>query len=107
MLETDLSINLGVVLTELVTNAFKYAYPNGIGEIRVYLKKLPDEQAELVVEDDGVGRADGAPAKGTGVGSRIVNAMCLSLGARIDYRSLEPGTAAHLLFSSKARRPVA
>jgi two-component sensor histidine kinase/CHASE3 domain sensor protein len=107
VLETDLSINLGVVLTELVTNAFKYAYPDGVGEIRVRLKRLPDEQAELVVEDDGIGRADGVPAKGTGVGSRIINAMCASLGARIDYRNLQPGTAAHLKFSSKARRSVA
>jgi two-component sensor histidine kinase/CHASE3 domain sensor protein len=107
MLETDFSINLGVVLTELVTNAFKYAYPDGVGEIRVRLRRLSDEQAELVVEDDGIGRVDGAPAKGTGVGSRIVNAMCASLGARIDYRNLQPGTAAHLKFSSKARRSAA
>jgi two-component sensor histidine kinase len=96
-----------VVLTELVTNAFKYAYPDGVGEIRIRLRKLQDEQAELVVEDDGIGRADGVPAKGTGIGSRIVNAMCASLGARIDYRNLQPGTAAHLKFSCKARRPVA
>ena len=107
MLETDFSINLGVVLTELVTNAFKYAYPDGFGEIRVRLSSLPDEQAELVVEDDGIGREDGAPAKGTGVGSRIINAMCASLGARIEYRNRQPGTAAHLKFSSKVRRPVA
>ena len=103
MLETDASINLGVVVTELVTNAFKYAYPDGVGEIRVQLKKLPDEQAELVVEDHGIGRAEGAPARGTGVGSKIINAMCASLGARIDYRRLQPGTAAHLVFSSKPR----
>jgi two-component sensor histidine kinase len=98
-LETDASINLGVVVTELVTNAFKYAYPDGIGEIRVRLKRL-DEKLELVVEDDGVGRTEGAPAKGTGVGTRIVNAMCKSLGAQIDYRRLPVGTAAHLVFSS-------
>ena len=103
-LETDISINLGVVVTELVTNAFKYAYPDGVGEIRVRLGKLPDEQAELVVEDDGVGKADGAPAKGTGVGSRIINAMCISLGAKIEYRALQPGTAAHLVFSTRPRR---
>ncbi len=107
MLETDFTINLGVVLTELVTNAFKYAYPDGVGEIRVRLTRLPDEQAELVVEDDGVGWVEGAPAKGTGVGSRIVSAMCNSLGARIEYRDRQPGTAAHLKFSSRARRPVA
>jgi two-component sensor histidine kinase len=102
-LETDATINLGVVINELVTNAVKYAYPDGAGEIRVRLRKLPDEQAELVVEDDGIGRADGAPAKGTGVGTRIVNAMCMSLGAQMEYRKQRPGTAAHLIFSSKRR----
>jgi len=106
-LETDTSINLGVVVTELVTNAFKYAYPDGVGEIRARLGKLPGEQAELVVEDDGIGKVEGTPAKGTGVGSRIINAMCISLGARIEYRTLQPGTAAHLVFSTKPRRATA
>jgi two-component sensor histidine kinase len=99
-LSTDASINLGVVVTELVTNAFKYAYPDGVGAIRVRLGKVAEEQAELVVEDDGVGRADGAPAKGTGVGSRIINAMCANLGGKIEFRDREPGTGAHLVFST-------
>ena len=102
-LETDASINLGVVITELVTNAFKYAYPNGAGEIRVRLRKLPDA-IELMVEDDGVGRADGAPAIGTGVGTRIINAMCMSLGSQIAYRHRNPGTAACLIFTAQPRR---
>ena len=62
--------------------------------------------AELVVEDEGIGRANGAPAKGTGIGSRIVNAMCVSLGTQIEYRDLQPGTAAHLIFSTRLRRSV-
>jgi two-component sensor histidine kinase len=106
-LETDASINLGVVITELVTNAFKYAYPNGRGEVRVHLRKLPDEQVELIVEDDGVGSGDGAPARGTGIGTRIVKAMCESLGARIEYHTTRPGTDIHLVFSSAPRaRPI-
>ena len=103
-LETDISISLGVIVTELVTNAYKYAYPDGGGEIRVRLGKLADELAELVVEDDGIGRDDDAPAKGTGVGSRIINAMCISLGSKIEFRDFKPGTAAHLKFSTKPRR---
>ena len=91
-LETDASINLGVVVTELVTNAFKYAYPDGVGEVRVRLRRLPDEQAELIVEDDGVGRVDGVPAKGSGVGTRIVNAMCETLG---DQDPLSTAAARH------------
>ncbi len=105
-LETDASINLGVVVTELVTNAYKYAYPEEFGEIRVRLQTLPDKQVELVVEDDGVGRS-GGPPQGTGVGTKIVNAMSMSLGAKLDYRDLAPGTAAHLVFSPKPTRAVA
>jgi two-component sensor histidine kinase len=105
-LATDASINLGVVVTELVTNAFKYAYPQGLGEIRVSLRRL-DQRVELLVEDDGVGRADGVPAKGTGVGTRIVNAMCMSLGSQIVYRQRHPGTAAHLVFSSASPNTMA
>ena len=105
-LETDASINLGVVVTELVTNAFKYAYPEGFGEIRVWLRRLADEQVELVVEDNGVGRSGEAP-KGTGVGTRIINAMSQNLGAKVEYRNLKPGTAAHLVFSSRPRRSPA
>ncbi|MEO8684483.1 MAG: CHASE3 domain-containing protein [Devosia sp.] len=100
-LDTNASISLGVIITELVTNAFKYAYPDGVGEVRVRLEKS-GELIELVVEDDGVGRADGAPAKGTGVGTRIVKAMCMSLAATIEYRRRQPGTSAHLAFTPKS-----
>ena len=105
-LETDASINLGVVITELVTNAFKYAYPDRAGEIRVRLRRLNND-VELVVEDDGIGRSDGAPAAGTGLGTRIINVMCTTLGTRVTYRDRDPGTAARLIFSPAPRRPAA
>lgn len=98
VLPTDASINLGVVVTEWVTNAFKYAYPEGRGEVRVALRSLADGQVELSVADDGVGRAEGAPAKGTGLGSRIVTAMASSMKATVDYQKREPGMVALLTF---------
>ena len=106
-LTTDASVNLGVIVTEWVTNAFKYAYPDGSGEIRVRVAALGDGQIELVVEDDGVGRAEGAPAKGTGLGSRIVTAMAASLSGTIDYRSRGPGTEARLVFNSQQKHAKA
>jgi two-component sensor histidine kinase/CHASE3 domain sensor protein len=98
-LRTDASVNLGVVVTEWITNAFKYAYPEHPGEVRVRLKGLPDGRGELVVEDDGVGRSADSSVKGTGLGSRIVNAMAATMGAQIEYLRREPGTTARLVFA--------
>ncbi|BCW89202.1 hypothetical protein sos41_23590 [Alphaproteobacteria bacterium SO-S41] len=100
-LPTDASINLGVVLTEWVTNAVKYAYPDKPGEIRVLLKRDADQKIELRVEDDGVGRSEVQSPAGSGLGTRIVNAMATSMKAQIAYIARHPGTAASLLFPAQ------
>ncbi|MDB5505561.1 MAG: two-component sensor protein [Devosia sp.] len=97
-LQTDASINLGVVVTEWVINAFKYAYPDSIGEVRVLLRQLPEGRVELSVEDDGIGRGIVTPARGTGLGTRIVKAMAASMQADIEYLDRNPGTVARLTF---------
>lgn len=101
-LPTDASINLGVVVTEWVTNAFKYAYPDWRGEVRVKLSRRDDGRGELVVEDDGVGRGEDRPAKGTGLGTRLVKAMASAIGGTVEYLSRQPGTAARITFPLKA-----
>jgi len=98
---TDRSINLGVAITELVTNAFKYAYPDGNGEVRVKLASLKNGSAELIVEDDGIGRNENALAKGTGLGTRIVHAMASNMEAKIEYLERARGTAARIVFPLK------
>lgn len=96
-LGTDHAISLGIIVTELVSNAFKYAYPAQTGEVRVTLRALDDTRAELVVEDDGVGRS--GAVKGTGLGTRIVTAMASNMTAELEYRDRRPGTAAQVRFA--------
>ena len=100
-LATDASVSLGVVLTEWVTNAFKYAYPDDEpGEVRVRLKRLGNDKAELTVEDDGVGIAPNAPHAGTGLGSKIIQTMASALQTHVEYINRRPGTAARLVLTT-------
>ena len=95
---TDKAVSIGVVVTELVTNAFKYAYPAAHGgEIRVLLRKIGDK-VNLAVEDDGVGWKGEGPAKGTGVGTRIVNALARGLGTEVSYAGAGAGCRISLEF---------
>ncbi len=84
---TEKAISVGVTVTELVTNAFKYAYPGGsAGEVRVSFARLPNGRCSLKVEDDGIGWDGAGTPKGTGLGTRIVNAMARGLGCTAEYR---------------------
>lgn len=96
---TDRAVSLGVAVAELVTNAMKYAYPNGEGgEIRVFLAR-DGQKAVLTVEDDGAGMGDGAP-KGTGLGRLILKAMATNLSSRVDYDPKHSGVRASLKFDA-------
>lgn len=96
-LATDKAVALGIIVTELVTNACKYAYPaDGAGEVRVALSGISDSQFALRVEDDGCGLAPGA-AKGTGLGTRLIRAMAQTLKASLDYAPADHGVHVVLL----------
>lgn len=96
LVPTDRAVSLGVIVTELVTNAFKYAYDETGGEVRVAFAQLDAESALLSVEDDGIGWRGEGPVKGTGLGTKIIAAMATNLGARLEYATRTLGTRAEL-----------
>ncbi|MGP7794814.1 sensor histidine kinase [Sphingomonas sp. CLY1604] len=96
-LPTDKAVSLGVIVTELVTNACKYAYPTGAGgEIRVLLAAEGADVFLLAVEDDGCGMPAEATPKGTGLGTKLIRAMAQSLQSIVEYEPCERGVRATL-----------
>ena len=96
--DTDQAVSLGVVVTELVTNAVKYAYsPGGGGDIRVLLERQDETRAVLTVEDDGPGMGDGKP-KGTGLGGKIISAMAHGLKSCLEIDPEHTGVRARMVF---------
>lgn len=83
-LATDKAVALGIIVTELVTNACKYAYgADSAGEVRVTLADAGEGRFVLRVEDDGCGIEPGV-AKGTGLGTKLINAMAQTLKAKLE-----------------------
>ena len=97
-LDTDRAVSLGVIVNELITNAYKYAYaPGDPGEIRVRLAREGERAFRLTVEDDGRGLANGAGPEGTGLGGRLIRAMGQSLRSKIEYDPAWRGVRASIL----------
>ncbi len=88
--DRDAATPLGLIVNEVVSNAFKHAFPDGReGHILVRLERINDTTGRLSIEDDGVGYDPEAPAKG--IGRRLVNALTLQLGATSHVESLAGG----------------
>ena len=75
----DQASTLGLIISEAVTNAVKYAFGEGGGRILVSARNLPDNLMEVCIQDDGCGAA--ATGK-TGLGSRLLTALAGQLGGR-------------------------
>ena len=91
MAGADASVSLGLIVTELVINALKHAFPNHRqGSILVeYRSRAPGWQ--LTVRDTGIGLPpDRARAK-PGLGTGIVSALARQLGATVTVADAAPG----------------
>jgi two-component sensor histidine kinase len=96
MLDTDRAISLALIVTELVTNAAKYAYPKGQhGSIWVRLSHRAGDNdiARVSVRDEGVGLpSDFDTDKKAGFGMRVVKALAKQTHARLRRERRARGT---------------
>lgn len=103
----DVSVSMGLVVTELVINALKHAFPDGRpGHVVVGYAVIGDDWT-LSVSDDGVGMADDPERSRAGLGTRIVQALAKQLGAEILVENTVPGTRVSLTHTTQIAQQVA
>ena len=83
-LTPDQALPLGLVLNEIVSNAFKHGFPDGRpGKVEIALERpLEGNEAVLIVTDTGVGMSE-TPAGGMGLGTRLISGLAQQLGGQV------------------------
>lgn len=86
VVSADKAIKIGLILTELVVNANKYAYGGSPGPISIVLERL-GHRFRLVIADNGPGREGSRQ----GFGSKMVAVMVKGIEGAYEEGSNEPG----------------
>ncbi|MBB3264897.1 two-component sensor histidine kinase [Azospirillum sp. OGB3] len=98
----DRAVPLGLIVNELITNATKYAFPDGSGTIQITLHRDPETaEATLVVADDGVGMK-GKALPGN-LGTRLITRLAAQINGTIQRPDTERGTRVEILFPAPQR----
>ncbi len=93
----DFAVPMGLLVTELVTNSMKHAFPNGAGNISVILRPDGDGHVVLIVSDDGIVQSANATIEQskTGLGAGIVKSLVAQLNGTMTIGS-GPGTTTEI-----------
>ena len=91
---SDKAVSIGLVVTELVINAIKYAFPSGRPDAQILVTyEIDDEDWKLIVSDNGIGKnAADAVEVTSGLGTAIIEALVRQLDAQMDVASSASGT---------------
>ena len=83
-LDVDTAVPLGLIVNELLTNSLKYAFPKGEkGHIELSLKNLSDDNFQLKISDNGIGKTPDAKALGTGFGTQLVDLLTRQIDGKL------------------------
>ena len=103
------AISLGLIVTELVINALKYAFPDQKNAATVKVAyEIHGTNWKLSVSDNGVGRAEGSgpPAKG-GLGTSLVQALAHQLDAQVEIANSPSGMSVSVTHATFVSRTAA
>jgi PAS domain S-box-containing protein len=106
LLNIDTAIPCGLIVSELVANSLKHAFPDErAGRIKVMLNHLDQRTLRLSVCDDGIGMNKPIPSEmiGAPMGWELVRTLTEQLGGSIEMGK-ESGTSVHIIFKEKVQQ---
>jgi chemotaxis protein methyltransferase CheR len=103
---SDQAVSIGLIVTELVINALKHAFPESSQAGLVIVGyEVDGANWKLSISDNGVGMPDQKPGgKKTGLGTSLINALAQQLDAQVEIVSSRNGTTVsltHAVFVSR------
>lgn len=99
----EASVSLGLIVTELVINALKHAFPEHQNGVITVSYESHGSEWVLSVRDDGIGMPQGTESAKPGLGTSIVEALAKQLQARVMLSDGHPGTVVSIVHAGSAR----
>jgi chemotaxis protein methyltransferase CheR len=102
------AVSIGLIVTELVMNALKHAFPKEKKDGAIVVSyKVADADWKLTVSDNGIGKPDlGASQKKGGLGTSLVQSLAKQLGAQVDIVSDAHGRAVSIIHATFKSKPL-
>lgn len=97
MTDADVSVSLGLIVTELVINALKHAFPGHRGGKIMVSSQSHGPNWTLSITDDGIGMAAASQGDKPGLGTNIVEALAKRLEATVKVANANPGTVVSII----------
>lgn len=91
VVDADVSVSLGLIVTELVINALKHAFPDERKGTIVIDYRSSGNDWTLSIADNGIGMPMGNDAPKAGLGTGIVEALVKNLDGEIELNDAGPG----------------
>ncbi len=93
VVDATVSVSLGLIVTELVINSLKHAFPSSTRSGRIVVSYRSSGSGwALRVDDDGIGFPADPSASKPGLGTGIVEALAGQLDASVTITDAHPGT---------------
>lgn len=96
-LSSDQATTVGLIVSEAVTNAVKYAFEGRDGSVQVTARLTGAGDVHLAVKDDGIGRSE---TSSPGLGSQLLVSLARQLGGECTVQ-VEQGTTVAVTFPDK------